>query len=647
MKGNFVLAEMFVIVLVFLMCESVSASCPAGMTGDGTPENPCMITNCTQLQAMNENLSAHYKIGNNINCSDTINWNGGAGFSPIGRGDIWDDPYIPFTGSLDGNEKNITGLYINRSSPITVGLFGSMKNAIIRNVHLREVNITGNKYVGALSGWAQDTLITNCSSKGTISISNHGGGGLVGRIESTSIYDSYSDVDVSGSSNEIYYAGGLVGIAGHLGQDTIERCFATGNVTSLGTCTGGLIGHANTATVRDCFATGNVFGNSTVGGLIGDTNGANIYNSYATGNVSGDNKVGGLVGALGTQYGASGIYNSYSIGSVSGNTNVGGLLGDNTDSGTTTNCSWWTGSGPTYAIGNPSANVTYNQANKSGFYYNSFALYSTWDFNNVWYERSNDFPMLRGFEYLFHSDCNCSSCEECNEKLNNTFCSIVILNASITNQNTTCINNPERFNNKIFDCQDNIIRGDNSNNIYGIYLENKFNNTIRNCNIMNFYNGIILSSSANNILTNNNVSSNHVGIYLWNSLNNTLEKDKILENHLGIFSKNSDSLINSNIVCDNTNSDFSSSDWKNSSGNNNTCDNQGIWVDYLKTTCTYSCSILCKQYDFNKDESVDIFDAVQALEYLNGEKDIIYNKKCSCKTGNLTLQDVLNLMSEL
>ncbi len=243
--------------------------------------------------------------------------------------------------------------------------------------------------------------------------------------------------------------------------------------------------------------------------------------------------------------------------------------------------------------------------------------------------------------------CNCSNCIECSEKLSENACGIVILNTSILNQNTTCINNPERFNNKIFDCQNNIISGDNSNDIYGIYLENKFNNTIRNCNIMNFYNGIVLSSSANNILTNNSINSNHVGIYLLNSLNNALEKDKILENHLGIFSKNSDSLINSNFVCDNTNSDFSSSDWKTSSGNNNTCDNHGIWVDDLKITCTHPCSILCKQYDFNKDESVDIFDAVQALEYLNGEKDIIYNKKCSCKTGNLTLQDVLNLMGNL
>jgi hypothetical protein len=41
---------------------------------------------------------------NNIDCSDTINWNAGAGFYPIG-----DSPY--FSGSLNGHNYNITGLY--------------------------------------------------------------------------------------------------------------------------------------------------------------------------------------------------------------------------------------------------------------------------------------------------------------------------------------------------------------------------------------------------------------------------------------------------------------------------------------------------------------------------------------------------------
>ncbi|PKP56126.1 MAG: hypothetical protein CVT88_10530, partial [Candidatus Altiarchaeales archaeon HGW-Altiarchaeales-1] len=107
------------------------------------------------------------------------------------------------------------------------------------------------------------------------------------------------------------------------------------------------------------------------------------------GNVSGNNNVGGLVGDLGRLgggfYGTSGIYNSYSTGSVNGTTNVGGLVGlFGWDSPVVNNSGWWTGSGPANAIGNISANVTYNQANKSDFYYKSIGIYSAWDFNNVW-----------------------------------------------------------------------------------------------------------------------------------------------------------------------------------------------------------------------------------------------------------------------
>ncbi|PKP57297.1 MAG: hypothetical protein CVT89_04750 [Candidatus Altiarchaeales archaeon HGW-Altiarchaeales-2] len=394
-KGNEIfgnLKNLGILALVFLgiivvLSTNVNASCPSGMAGDGTSGNPCIITNCTQLQAMNENLTLSYALNNSINCTDTKNWNAGAGFIPVGRGSVWESPYIPFTGSLDGNEKNIIGLYINTSSSINVGLLSSMKNAIIKNVHLREVNITGNTNVGALGGWTQDTLITNCSSTGTVSSSNSIAGGLMGRIEGTSIYDSYSNAAVFAGNGG--GGGGLVGMAGHLGQDTIERCFATGNVTSLGDDAGGLVSHINTATVRDCFATGNVSGHDNVGGLVSSTNGANIYNSYAIGNVSGNNNVGGLVGDLGRLgggfYGTSGIYNSYSTGSVNGTTNVGGLVGlFGWDSPVVNNSGWWTGSGPANAIGNISANVTYNQANKSDFYYKSIGIYSAWDFNNVW-----------------------------------------------------------------------------------------------------------------------------------------------------------------------------------------------------------------------------------------------------------------------
>ena len=40
--------------------------------------------NINTLQGMNNNLSGNYVLGNDIDASDTVNWNDGKGFEPIG-----------------------------------------------------------------------------------------------------------------------------------------------------------------------------------------------------------------------------------------------------------------------------------------------------------------------------------------------------------------------------------------------------------------------------------------------------------------------------------------------------------------------------------------------------------------------------------
>ena len=78
--------------------------------GDGTKGNPYVIEDVDDLQNMSSNLSAHYVLGNDINASATARWNSGAGFKPIGT------PSKRVTGSLDGKNHSITGLFIKYSS---------------------------------------------------------------------------------------------------------------------------------------------------------------------------------------------------------------------------------------------------------------------------------------------------------------------------------------------------------------------------------------------------------------------------------------------------------------------------------------------------------------------------------------------------
>ena len=312
--------------------------------GDGTIENPYQISNVTQLQDINLDLSANYTLVNDIDASETREWNNGKGFSPVADGTEYGLFFdgTPFTGSFDGKGYNITGLYINRSFEDYIGLFGCIgDNGRISDITLIDNKVNGDNNVGGLVGnnWG---IVENCSA--TENISGGGDvGGLVGynegRMEncfatgkvsgcnlgglvalnsaSGTIVNCYATGDVSGKG----FNGGLVG----LNRGTVENCYATGNIAGTGIRgIGGLVGE-NDGVLQNCYAIGNITGkNDYIGGLVGD-NGGTVQNCSASGDVSGeDDYVGGLVGENeGT------LQNCYAAGDVSGNQRVGGLAGTN------------------------------------------------------------------------------------------------------------------------------------------------------------------------------------------------------------------------------------------------------------------------------------------------------------------------------
>ncbi|MDD5086277.1 MAG: GLUG motif-containing protein, partial [Candidatus Nanoarchaeia archaeon] len=244
------------------------------------------ITNCTELQNMNNNLSADYRLANDIDCSDTINWNSGEGFIPIGN----NTEGYRFSGTLDGQGHKITGLYINRSSIDCQGLFGYIDStAEITNVSLENVDITGHGDVGGLVGYNDYGTVINSYAMGDVTGSSYYVGGLVGYNNRGTISNSYATGNMTGSE----YVGGL---AGDNYRGTVINSYATGNVNGS-IDVGGLVGYNDYGTVINSYATGNVTGSSySVGGLVGSNNHGNVSNSYATGNVTGSSDVGGLVG---------------------------------------------------------------------------------------------------------------------------------------------------------------------------------------------------------------------------------------------------------------------------------------------------------------------------------------------------------------
>ena len=234
-------------------------------TPTGTPLGTA-ITNCTELQDIKNNLAENYYLANDIDCSFTSSWNGGAGFEPIGTSSTL------FTGTLDGQGYKITNLYIDRGDYVDYGgLFGQISGATISNVGLENVDITGGRSnFGALVGYdAGSSTITNCYSTGNMNGSGNNVGGLLGKSD---------------------------------GGSTIKECYSTGKVTISGSyidVTGGLIGYGNNLTIENCYATGDVDGSrGNVGGLLGyDVGNSTIKECYSTGNVSSSgNNVGGLLG---------------------------------------------------------------------------------------------------------------------------------------------------------------------------------------------------------------------------------------------------------------------------------------------------------------------------------------------------------------
>jgi len=125
--------------------------------GAGTLGDPFIITNCTQLQEMGDALAASYAVSNDIDCSDTVTWNVGLGFDPVGTSGS------PFSGNFNGNDSTVTDIYINRTTS-NIGLFGYVSSTgVISNITLT-VDITGINSVGSLVGFMDGGLVTNASS---------------------------------------------------------------------------------------------------------------------------------------------------------------------------------------------------------------------------------------------------------------------------------------------------------------------------------------------------------------------------------------------------------------------------------------------------------------------------------------------------
>lgn len=201
-------------------------------TLDGVKQNTLANAILTANITVNENLldSLQYDTEGNVsNGSDFITW------TPIA--DWMGNRTTQYSGTFDGNNKTVSGLYFNGDSTC-IGLFGSSEaDGNIKNVGVVDSYFKGNDHVGGVCGNNGGT-ITNCYNAGNLTA-----------IESSAT---------------------IGGICGYNNTGTVTNCYNTGTVTATGSVAfvGGVCG-CSTAPISNCYNIGTVTATSSDADISG------------------------------------------------------------------------------------------------------------------------------------------------------------------------------------------------------------------------------------------------------------------------------------------------------------------------------------------------------------------------------------------
>lgn len=268
--------------------------------GDGSAEDPYMITTAGDLMLMANEPTANYKLANNINMNAANkNWN----------------PIDQFSGSLDGDSYAISNLSIE-STAFNAGLFGSLApNAKVKNLTLADPTIimtNNNQYVGVLAAQTTSDTISNVHIFNAKIVDNTGigaavTGGIVGRA---SLYSRIEGCSFDGSIT-LPKATSVGGIAGELFTSSeVTASNASGSIrasNALGGITGAI--NSSESSIRNCRTDVQLHADYAVGGVVGDNSSrGGITNNIAKGTILADDPhwsglaAAGIIGSLGSDW---------------------------------------------------------------------------------------------------------------------------------------------------------------------------------------------------------------------------------------------------------------------------------------------------------------------------------------------------------
>ncbi|MCC7543541.1 fibronectin type III domain-containing protein [bacterium] len=404
------------------------------------------LSSCADLETINYDLIGTYTLAQDIDCSGynrTIQASGGEeytfdGFFPIGA---YSSDGFGFRGTLNGNGYKINNLKINTTAMKlgSTGLFRVTAGATIQNLQLANIDydVSGNGYVGGIVGYALRTTFTNVSTTGSITgqlSTNHAiltMGGIAGTLEVESyLHKVYSSVNQTVTQDLAANESSLMvgGLSGSFGYGTVMNgSFLPPEWSQDFPSPDEIVsGH-----LEDTYYTGsiNVTGiddaetTPFIGGIGGILIQGVIENTYFGGSIITSNTsswIGGIAppGASGAMI----IRNSFVAGSISnGNTVPNPFMGTNTvpltafatsgapypDSIIQGNfydktaidgdyCYYYAViNNPPVGVNNPAHCQAVNTDGSQPNYFKNNSVngpFTEWDFDNVWFVWSNDFP---------------------------------------------------------------------------------------------------------------------------------------------------------------------------------------------------------------------------------------------------------------
>ena len=277
--------------------------------GDGSEAKPYLIATLDNLHWLSENPSiwtrgAHFKQTNDIDASDTKNWNKkGAkslGFRPIG------DATRAFHGTYDGGNKLIRNLFIGADEE-NVGFFGLVDGgvSVLKNIRLENLKIATSDAAKCVGGLVAQTdmsevKITGChvtlenlsAGVGTSSV-----GGFAGYLNNVSVLEQSSATAANTTTAILAKKGNVGGFVGTLQADNgkLEKLYTNINVveaegSSVNTM-GGFVGYISggaTTVLQNAYSLGNVNFRSAgiIGAFVGEVHGTTkIQTTYTAGKV--------------------------------------------------------------------------------------------------------------------------------------------------------------------------------------------------------------------------------------------------------------------------------------------------------------------------------------------------------------------------